>query len=99
VYPAYPFHGGAVAAAKEAPICLYAVADDPNTAVLAARGESVDCTLETIEGVRVATSHSHLEAFVVPHTGNKRADTHSRCREIDVQELVDGEIVLRLLMW
>jgi hypothetical protein len=54
-----------VAAAKEAPICLYAVADDPNAAVLAARSESVYCTLETIEGVRVAASHSHLEAFVV----------------------------------
>jgi hypothetical protein len=65
VYPAHPFHAGAVAAAKEAPVCLHAVADDPDAAVLAGRGESVDCTLETIEGVRVATSHSHLEALVV----------------------------------
>jgi hypothetical protein len=54
-----------VAAAKEAPICLHAVADDLNAAVLATRGESMDCTLETIEGVRVAASHSHLEAFIV----------------------------------
>jgi hypothetical protein len=57
-------------------ICLYAVTDDPNAAVLAARSKSVYCTLETIEGVRIAPGHTDLEGLVVPYTGNKRADTH-----------------------
>jgi hypothetical protein len=83
-----------VGAAEKSAVRLYAVADHFDAAVLAGGGESVNCALEAIERVRVTTGHTYLKRLVVPYTGNKRADAHSRCREIDAQELVDGKIVL-----
>jgi hypothetical protein len=61
---------------KKSAVRLYDVADHLHPAVLSGGGESVYCTLETIEGVRIAPGHTDLEGLVVPYTGNKRADTH-----------------------
>jgi hypothetical protein len=55
---------GTVRATVESVADLHAMADDLAPAMFASRGQSVDRTLEAIEGVR-ATAHDHLEGFVV----------------------------------
>jgi hypothetical protein len=52
-------------AAEEATVCLDSMSDDLHAAVLAGGGQSVDCALEAIEGVRAATSHLNHEGFVI----------------------------------
>src|SRR5215213_193053 len=65
LHPAHPCQAGAVCTAEEAAVRLHAVADHLYATVLAGGSEGVDRALEAVEGVRVATSHSHLEALIV----------------------------------
>jgi hypothetical protein len=51
----------------------HTVADDLDVAVLAGRGEGVDCALEAVERVRVAPGHPDLEGLVVRYTWRMHA--------------------------
>jgi hypothetical protein len=79
-------HARTVGAAVEVTVRLDAVADHLHATVLAGGGKGVNGALEAVEGVRIVPGHTYLEGLVVPHTGNKRADAHGYCREIDVRE-------------
>jgi hypothetical protein len=46
-------------------LCLNAVPDDPDAAVLAGWRERVDCTLEAVEGARPLAGHAHLKSLVI----------------------------------
>jgi hypothetical protein len=61
----YSCHAGTVGAAEESTVCLDAVTDNLHTAVFADRGESVDGTLEAVEGTCLAAGHPNLEGFIV----------------------------------
>ena len=58
-------HARAVGAAVDGAVCLHAVADDPDAAVLASRGERVDRTLEAVEYVRLVVGQRYPERLVV----------------------------------
>src|SRR5215210_9595157 len=58
-------HASAVGAAVEVTVRLDAVPDHLDAAILASRSQGVDSTLEAVEGMRVATGHTHLESLVV----------------------------------
>ena len=58
-------HARAVGAAIERAVRLDAVPDHLDAAILADRGERVDRTLETVEGVRVPAGHAYLKSFIV----------------------------------
>ena len=64
-HPTCPGHAGAVGAAVEMTVGLYAVADDLNAAVFADGCKGVYGALEAIERVRGAIGHSHLKALVI----------------------------------
>jgi hypothetical protein len=54
-----------VGAAVEVAVCLYAVSDHLDAAILAGRREGVDCTLEAVEGARSLTGHAYLKSLVI----------------------------------
>jgi hypothetical protein len=64
-YALCPGHTGAVGAAVDGAVGLNAVADNPATAMLASRGECMNCTLEAVEHVWLVPWHGHLEGLVV----------------------------------
>jgi hypothetical protein len=53
-----------VGAAEDCIILFDAVPNYTTAAMIAQRGERMDCTFKAVEGVR-ASFHSHLESFVV----------------------------------
>ena len=59
-------HARAVGAAVDGAVRLYPMADDPDPAVLAGRGESVDRALEAVEHVRLVTRPLYPKRLVVP---------------------------------
>jgi hypothetical protein len=58
-------HARAVSAAVKRAVRLDAVPDHLDAAVLADRGERMNRTLETVEGVRAPVGHAHLESLIV----------------------------------
>jgi hypothetical protein len=54
-----------MSAAVEVALCLDAVSDHLDAAVLAGRRESVDRTLEAVEGARSLAGHAYLKSLVV----------------------------------
>ena len=63
-------HTGAVSAAVEGAIRLYAVSDNPDPAVFAGRSECVDGTLEAVENVGLVTRPLYPEGLIVLVTTN-----------------------------
>jgi hypothetical protein len=53
-----------VGAAKDGIILLDAMPNYPTAAMIAQRGESMDCTFKAVEGVLVSV-HCHLEGLVI----------------------------------
>src|SRR5215217_3243118 len=58
-------HAGTVGAAEDGTVRLHAVADDPDAAVLAGRGERVDRALEAVEHVRLVVGQGYPKRLVV----------------------------------
>jgi hypothetical protein len=58
-------HARAVGAAVEVAVCLDAVPNYLDAAVLAGWREGVDCTLEAVEGARLVPGHAYLEGLVI----------------------------------
>src|SRR5215217_2199089 len=58
-------HARAVGAAVEVTVCLDAMADHLDAAVLASGSQSVDCTLEAVEGAHLTPRHTYLEGLIV----------------------------------
>src|SRR5215210_5577131 len=85
-----------MSAAVERAVCLDAVPNHPDPAILADRGERVDRTLEAVEGVRVPTGHRDGDRLVVivaadftlghSSTPFRRFSfvAHARCRRIAI---------------
>jgi hypothetical protein len=57
-----------VGAAIQGTVRLYTVADDPDAAVLAGRGERVDRALEAVEHVRLVARYLHSKSLVFQYT-------------------------------
>jgi hypothetical protein len=61
----HPCHTRAVGAAVEVAVCLDAVPNHLDVAVLAGWRERVDCTLEAVEGARPLAGHAYLKSLVI----------------------------------
>jgi hypothetical protein len=58
-------HTRAVGGAVEVTVCLHAVPDHLDAAVLAGWCEGVDCALEAVEGARFLAGHAYLKSLVI----------------------------------
>src|SRR5215212_2077888 len=58
-------HARAVGGAVEVTVCLHAVPDHLDAAVLAGWREGVDCALEAVEGARSLAGHAYLKGLVI----------------------------------
>jgi hypothetical protein len=74
-------HAGAVGAAVQGTVRLHTVADDPDAAVLAGRGECMDRTLEAVKRARLVSKYLYPErlAFGIPGTHILSGPTSASC--------------------
>src|SRR5215203_6849932 len=63
--PFHTCHTRAVGAAVEVAVCLDAMPNHLDAAVLAGWREGVDCTLEAVEGARLVPGHTYLKSLVI----------------------------------
>jgi hypothetical protein len=82
--PFGPCHACTVGAAVEVTFRLDAMADHLNAAILASGSQSMDCTLEAVEGARLAPRHTYLEGLGVKYATHNWTHSHG-CRSTIAQ--------------